>query len=103
MNSVKEIDIENRRYYFFDDMINIKNLDLNKIKLDEKSYKNILIYHIRYVTVKGISYATTSNVNPLYLIINEINVYIEESNGNRYLTLVPTDESKEILKKYEEL
>ena len=103
MNSVKEIDIENRRYYFFDDMINIKNLDLNKIKLHEKSYKNILIYHIRYVTVKGFSYATTSNVNPLYLIINEINVYIEESNGNRYLTLVPTDESKETLKKYEEL
>ena len=30
MNSVKEIDTENRTYYFFDDIINIKNIDLNK-------------------------------------------------------------------------
>ena len=37
-----EIDVKNRTYYFFDDMINIKNLDPNKIKANEKSYKNIL-------------------------------------------------------------
>ena len=36
MSSVKEIDIKNRMYYFFDDMINIKNLDPNKIKKDEE-------------------------------------------------------------------
>ena len=30
----KKIDIKNRTYYFFDDMIDIKNLDLNKIKID---------------------------------------------------------------------
>ena len=40
-NKFKEIDIKNRTYYFFHDMINIKNLDPNKIKIDEKSYKNI--------------------------------------------------------------
>ena len=50
-----------------------------------------------------ISYETARNVKPLYLITNEINRYIKESNGNKYLTLVPTDESKDILKKYEEL
>ena len=43
-NTFKEIDIKNRAYYFFDDMINKKNLDLNKIKIDEKSYKNVIIY-----------------------------------------------------------
>ena len=32
-----------------------------------------------------------------------MNGYIEESNGNRYLMVVSTDESKETLKKYEEL
>ena len=42
MNSVNDINIENRTYYFFDDMINIKSLDPNKIKIDKKSYKNIL-------------------------------------------------------------
>ena len=41
---VKDIDIKNRIYYFFNDIINIKNFDSNNIKLDEKSNKNILIY-----------------------------------------------------------
>ena len=36
MNNVKEIDIKNGAYYFFDDMLNIQNLDPNKSKLDEK-------------------------------------------------------------------
>ena len=42
MNSVKEIVIKNRMHHFFDDMINIKNLDPNKIKIDQKSYKGFL-------------------------------------------------------------
>ena len=41
---VKDIDIKNRIYYFFNDIINIKNFDPNNIELDEKSNKNILIY-----------------------------------------------------------
>ena len=43
------------------------------------------------------------SVNLLYLIFIKVNVYIEEINKNRYLTLVPTNESKEKIKKYEEL
>ena len=39
----------------------------------------------------------------MYLIINEINGYIKEGNGNKYLTLVSTDKNKDILKKYAEL
>ena len=45
-NKFKEIDIKNHTYYFFDDMINIKNLATKKIKIDEKSYKGFLIYYI---------------------------------------------------------
>ena len=84
-------------------MINIKNLDSNKIKIDEKSYKNIIIYYIGYVTVKDFSYAKVNSGNPLYLNIHRMNGYIEESNENKYLTLVFTDESKDTFKKYEEL
>ena len=40
-NKFKDIDINKRIYYFFDDIINIKNFDPNRIKIDEKSYKNI--------------------------------------------------------------
>ena len=43
-NKFKDIDIKNWTYYLFDDMINIKNLDPNNIKIDEKSCKNIVVY-----------------------------------------------------------
>ena len=43
------------------------------------------------------------SVNPLYLIFGKVNGYFEEINENRYLTLFPTSESKEKIKKYKEL
>ena len=45
-NKVKDINIKNRTYYFFNHIINTENFDPNNIKIDEKSYKNILIYSI---------------------------------------------------------
>ena len=45
-NKAKDIVIKNQTYYFFNDIINIKNFDLNNIKINENSYKNILIYYI---------------------------------------------------------
>ena len=50
--SVEDGSIKNHTYQFFDDIINIKDFDSNNIKIDEKSYKNILIYYIGYVTIK---------------------------------------------------
>ena len=47
-NNLKDVNMKNHTYYFFDDIINIKDFDTNKIKTDEKSYKNILIYYIGY-------------------------------------------------------
>ena len=52
-------------------------------------------------TVKYLSYSTINSVNPLYLI-NKINGYIGESNGKKYVTLFPTDESKDTLERYGE-
>ena len=52
-------------YYLFDDIINIKNVDLNNIKIGEDSYKNILIYCIGYVTIKDTKYVKINSVNPL--------------------------------------
>ena len=70
-NKVKDIDIKIRTYYFFNDTINIKSFDPNNIKIDEKSYKNILIYYFRYVTTKDSKYVKTSSVNPLHLIFQK--------------------------------
>ena len=50
-NNIKNIDIKNHTYHFFDDIFNIKNFDPNNIQIDEKSHKNIIIYYIGYVTI----------------------------------------------------
>ena len=50
--SVKNINIKNRTYYFFNDIINIEDFDPNNIRIDEKPYKNIPIYYIGYVKIK---------------------------------------------------
>ena len=102
-NNVKDIDIKNRTYYFFNYLINIKNFDPNNIKIHEKSHKNILIYFIGCVTIKDSKYVKINSVNPLYFIFVKVNNDFEEINRNKYLTLVPTNESKEKTKKYEEL
>ena len=72
-NKIKDIDIKNRTYYFFDDTTNIKNFDPNKIEIDGKSYKNILIYYIGYVINKDSKYVKINSVNPLYLITCKAN------------------------------
>ena len=59
-------------------MININNLQQNKIEIDEDSYKNNLILYIGYVRLKDLRCVKFNRVNPLYLIIEEINGYFEE-------------------------
>ena len=100
MGNIKEINIKNRTYYFFDEMINIKDFDPNLPKIDKKSYKNIEIYYIGYITVKDSYYVKINGVNPLYLIISEVDGYIKEKNGNKYLGFDSADENNEALKKY---
>ena len=55
------------------------------------------------MTIRDLKYVKINGVNPLYVIFNKVNGYFEKINGNKYLTLVPTNESKEKIKKYEEL
>ena len=59
-------------------MINIKDFDSNLLKIDKKSYKNIDIYYIGYITMKDSDYVKINSVNPLYLIIEKVDGYIEE-------------------------
>ena len=89
-NKLKEIDTKNCTHYFFNDMINTKNVNVNKPKIDGKSYRNILIYYTEYVTVKDLDYATINSANPLRLIISKINGSIEKSNRNKHLMEVKT-------------
>ena len=70
MGNIKQTNIKNCTYYFFNEMINIKDFDPSLIKMDKKSYKNIGTYYIGYIVIKSISnYENINSVNPLYLIV----------------------------------
>ena len=101
MGTVKQTGFENRTYYFYNDMIHIKKFDSNLLKIDKKSYKDIGIYNIGYITIKKIDDCQNIySVNPLYLIIDHASVYTEEKRVNKYFIFESTDENKELLKKY---
>ena len=102
MRSLKQINIKNRTYYFYNDIIDIETFDSNMLKLDKRSYKNLGIYNIGYVTVKKIGSGYDINsLNPLYLRIGNANWYIEEINEDKYLVFDDADEDKEL--KYEDV
>ena len=82
-------------------MINIKNFELNLLKIDRKSYKNIGIYNIGYIAIKKIDdWENIYSVNPLHMLVNNTSRYIKEKNENKYLIFKSTNENKELLKKY---
>ena len=93
MGNIKEINTKSQTYYFFNDMINIKGFDPNLLKTDKKSYKNIDIYYIGYITVKDSYYVKINSVNPLYLIISEGDGYIKEKIGSKYLVFDSANEN----------
>ena len=85
MGKVKQTNIKNRTYYFYDDMINLLNFKSSLLKIDKKHYKGISIYYIGYIIIKTFcDFENIYSVNFLYLLVNE-NGYIEEKNGNKYL------------------
>ena len=114
MGKIRQINIKNKTYYFYNDQINLKDFDGKLLKIDKKDYNKIDIYYIGYVTIKKIGdYKNINSLNPLYLMINEMIGHfvcnsvecnsIEEKNENKYWVLDDIDETKEVLKKYEEV
>ena len=79
MEKIRQINIKNRTYYFYNDQIDLKDFDARLWKIDKKDYSEIDIYYIGYMTIKKIcDYNNISSVNPLYLIINEMIGHFEE-------------------------
>ena len=99
MDTTKQINIKNRAYCFYNDIIDLENFDTELLKIDKKSYKDIDIFNIGYVTKKKNGDCMNINgVNPLYLGITHVNGYIEEKDSNKYLVFDSTDENKDYLK-----
>ena len=89
MVTTKQMNIKNRTYYFYNDLINIKDFNARLLKLEKKISMGLGIYYIGYVT-KKLNHKIYS-VNPLYLTINRIDSIIEEKNGDKYLNTASTD------------
>ena len=98
---MKKFSIKNRPYFFFNDIINIKNVDPSILEINKLSCKktNINIYHIVYIIKKRLDHVNIDTENPLYDIFNNVDGYIiKESNGDKYLIFASIDKNKELLK-----
>ena len=97
MGEIKELNIKNRTNYFLNDIIDIRNIHSNLLKIDKKPYKDIDIYYMGYITIKKIDNCKNIHgVNPLYLTIYSTTGYFKEKNGEKYLVL-------DSIEKYEEV
>ena len=90
MGVIKELNIKNQTYYFFNDMINIQNFQSNLLKIDKKHYKDFDI------TIKKISNCKNfHSVNPLDLLMGPATGYFTEKNSEKYLILDTMDKYEE--------
>ena len=95
MGKIKQINIKNGTYCFYNDRISLKDFDTSLLKVDKKDYKEIDFYHIGYVTLKKIAYCNNiKSVNPLYLMINGMIGHIKKKNENKHLVLDDVDKNK---------
>ena len=103
MGVIKQINIKTRIYCFYNDIMDLENFKSNLLKIDKKSYKDIGIYNIGYITIKKIDDCENiKSVNPLYLLIAHANGYIEEKGVNKYLVLTLQMKIK-VTKKYNDV
>ena len=83
--TTRQLSIEKRAYYFYNNLINVLNFEASNLELDKKIWKDIDIYYIGYVDKKPDW--NVNSVNPLYLIMNRVYGSISEKNGNKFLTI----------------
>ena len=83
METIKQINIKNRTYFFYHDIVNLDEFDENRIRVDKKDFSNIDIYYLGYEHKKKISECNViNNVNPLDLRIININVQFKKGKDD---------------------
>ena len=97
--TIRQLNIKGRTYYFYNDLINIKNFNINNLKLDKKSVLVNDVYYIGYITKKP--QWNVYSVNPLYFMINKIKGHFEEIGGDKYLII--NSENGDIMQKYQKV
>ena len=97
MGQVKEINIKNQAYYFFDRTVDIKHFHSNLLKIEKKSYKNINICYIGYIMMKKFNDCENiHSVNPFYLRIHSATGRFKEKHGEKYSIIDSRDKYEEV-------
>ena len=94
----KQLVLKNRSYYFFNDIIFLKDFNPRMLKLVKNDCGDRYVYHIDYITKKP--KLNIDSVNLLYLIIPEVTGYIEEYEGRKYLNFALTEVNNDVLSRY---
>ena len=89
METIKQINIKNRTYCFYNDIINLDELDESKIKVDKNDFNDIDIYYLCYEHKKKISECNVINsVNPFYLRIVDMKGQFEKGKDDAWYLII---------------
>ena len=89
MGGLKQIDIKNRTYYFYNDIINLDEIIESKTKVDKKDFNGIDIYHLGYEHKNKISECNVINsINPFYLRIVDMNGQFEKGKDDAWYLII---------------
>ena len=99
--TAKQLNMKNRTYYFYNDLINALNFEPINLKLDKETWKDIDIYYIGYVDKNKPEDWCVNSVNPLDLMINKLFCFVGEENGVKYLK-IQKNHSDPVLNKWNE-
>ena len=93
--AIRQLNVEGRTYYFYNDLINIKYFNSNNLKLDKKSVLSKDVYYIGFITKRR--QWNVNIINPLYLIKG----HLEEVDRDKYLII--SSKNGDIMQKYQEV
>ena len=89
METIKQINIKNRTYYSYNDIIDLDGFDESKIKVDKKDFNDIDIYYLGYEHKRKISECDViDSVNPLYLRIVDMKGKFEKGKDDAWYLIV---------------
>ena len=93
METIKQIIIKNRTYYFYNDIINLDEFDESKIKIDKKDFNDIDIYYLGSEHKNKISQCNVINsVNPLHLRIIIMNGQFEKGKDDAWYQVISDED-----------
>ena len=89
MGTIKEINIKNPTYYFYNDIIDLDDFDESKIKVDKKDFNDIDIYYLGYEYKNKITECNViRSVNPLYLKIVDMKGQFEKGKDDAWYLVI---------------